>query len=89
MRQVLDDPMDAGAELRAELERRRRALAEVEEALRRWEEAVADTPLRDETEFSTISGREIRPVYTPLDRRDFDYARDRLDFEKRENPRWK
>jgi methylmalonyl-CoA mutase N-terminal domain/subunit len=76
MRQVLDDPMDAGAELKAELERRRRALAEVEEALRRWEASVADTPQRGDTDFSTVSGREIRPVYTPLDRQAFDYNRD-------------
>ena len=76
MRQVLDDPMDAGADLKAELERRRRALAEVEEALRRWEDSAASTPQRDETDFSTISGREIQPVYTPLDRQAFDYMRD-------------
>ncbi len=76
MRQVLDDPMDAGAELKAELERRRRALAEVEEALRQWEASAADTPQREDSDFSTVSGREIRPVYTPLDRQAFDYTRD-------------
>lgn len=76
MRQVLDDPMDGGAELRAEVESRRRDLADVEEALQRWEEAVADTPQRQDADFSTISGRELRPVYTPADRAGFDYVRD-------------
>jgi len=76
MRQVLDETMDAGAELRAELDSRRRALAEVEEALRLWEEAIAETPERAGAHFETISGREVRPVYTPVDRTGFDYGRD-------------
>ena len=76
MRQVLNDPMDAGAELRAEVESRRRDLADIEEALRLWEEAVADAPQRQDADFSTISGRELQPVYTPAGRAGFDYIRD-------------
>ncbi len=76
MRQVLDESMDAGAELRAEVESRRRALADVEEALRQWEKAIANTPQRQDTDFTTISGRELQPVYTPASRPGFDYARD-------------
>lgn len=76
MRQVVDEPMNAGAELRDELDNRRRALAEVEEALRRWEEATANTPQREGTDFETISGREIQRLYTPVDRTESDYLRD-------------
>ncbi len=76
MRQVLDEPMDAGAELRAEVEDRRHALADVEAALRQWEEAIASTPERQDSDFSTISGRELQPVYTPASRAGFDYLRD-------------
>ncbi|MDH3298150.1 MAG: methylmalonyl-CoA mutase family protein, partial [Gemmatimonadota bacterium] len=76
MPHVLDDPMDAGAELRAELERRRLALAEVEQALKRWEDGVANTAQRGEADFTSVSGREVRPVYTPLDLEGFDYLRD-------------
>jgi len=76
MRQAVDEPMNAGAELRAEIDSRRSALAEVEEALRRWEEATANTPQRENADFATISGREVQPVYSPVDRTDFDYTRD-------------
>ncbi len=76
MRQAVDEPMNAGAELRAEIDSRRSALAEVEEALRRWEEATANTPQRENADFETISGREVQPVYSPVDRTEFDYTRD-------------
>jgi len=37
------------------------------ERLAAWEEARSDTPVREDSAFSSISGREIRPIYTPLD----------------------
>ncbi|MFW6084735.1 MAG: methylmalonyl-CoA mutase family protein, partial [Gemmatimonadota bacterium] len=77
MHQIVEDLADSPGELRAEVERRRRELAELEAALRRWEEATAAVPRREDADFSTVSGREIDPLYTPLDVEDFDYL-DRL-----------
>ncbi|MGI9038420.1 MAG: acyl-CoA mutase large subunit family protein [Gemmatimonadota bacterium] len=76
MHHILDDPLDAGSELREEVQRRRRELAEVEAALRAWEESTAGTPTRQDTDFTTVSGREIEPVYTPASLPEFDYATD-------------
>jgi methylmalonyl-CoA mutase N-terminal domain/subunit len=76
MAHILDDPLDAGSDLRSEVERRRRGLAEVEAALRAWEETTAATPTRQDTDFTTVSGREIKPVYTPASLPEFDYADD-------------
>jgi methylmalonyl-CoA mutase N-terminal domain/subunit len=73
MRQIVDERPDAAAELRAEVERRRRELEQVEAALRRWEEAAEGIPKREDADFTTVSGREIRPLYSPADLPDFDY----------------
>mgnify|MGYP001043930135 CR=1 FL=1 len=54
------DLADALAEKQAEVERLKQQLA-------LWEEKYESTPTRD-THFTTISGREIEPLYTPLDR---------------------
>ena len=48
------------AEAEKELERLRQQLAE-------WEASYADTPERGAL-FTTVSGREVKPLYTPLDR---------------------
>jgi methylmalonyl-CoA mutase, N-terminal domain len=55
-------------DLETELRRKDRELAELRSRLAAWEEAAASTPVRDDAPFTTISGREIRPLYTPLDR---------------------
>jgi methylmalonyl-CoA mutase N-terminal domain/subunit len=55
------------AELAAELRAREEEVAELKARLEAWEAAVADTPKREEL-FTTISGREVKPLYTPLDR---------------------
>ena len=50
------------AEAEEELQRLREQLAE-------WEQSYADTPARDAL-FSTVSGQEVKPLYSPLDRAD-------------------
>ena len=62
-----DLPPTSSGDLAAEIERKDAELAELRERLRAWEEGAAATPSRDDG-FTTISGREIRPLYTPLDR---------------------
>ncbi len=49
------------AEKEEEIQRLRAELAE-------WEEAWRITPKREDTLFTSISGREIKPLYTPADR---------------------
>jgi len=41
-----------------------------------WEAVFNSTPKRDDTSFRTVSGRVIKPLYTPLDGPNLDYARD-------------
>ncbi|CAN5627765.1 methylmalonyl-CoA mutase family protein [soil metagenome] len=57
------DPDD----LAAEIERREAELDALRARLAAWEKASAGTPSRDDS-FTSISGREIRPLYTPVDR---------------------
>ena len=51
----------------------RSELAELKARLEEWREAYDATPKRDAA-FTTISGREVEPLYTPLDRADLDDA---------------
>jgi len=44
-------------------------LAELRRRLAEWQAMAARQPTRDETDFTTISGRELAPVYTVLDSR--------------------
>ena len=74
MSHVLD--RDTAEALQAEVERRRAELAELEDRLRSWTAGYEATPKRDDTDFTTVSGRPIRPLYTPLDTRNDDYLRD-------------
>ena len=55
-------------ELAKRLEEKEREIRELRERLARWEEAWEAVPKRDDTLFTSISGREIRPLYTPVDR---------------------
>jgi methylmalonyl-CoA mutase N-terminal domain/subunit len=73
MRQIVDERPDSAQELPADVERRRRELEQFEAALGRWEKAAGDIPKREEADFTTVSGREIRPLYSPADLPDFDY----------------
>ena len=63
-------------ELRREVEERKRELERLESALERWEERYESVPKRQDVDFTTVSGREVDPLYTPLDRRDEDYLED-------------
>jgi methylmalonyl-CoA mutase N-terminal domain/subunit len=55
------------SDLEGLVEARDREIAELRARLAEWEESYDDTPKRDEL-FSTISGREVQPLYTELDR---------------------
>jgi methylmalonyl-CoA mutase N-terminal domain/subunit len=57
------------SDLEGLVEARDREIAELRARLAEWEESYDDTPKRDEL-FSTISGREVQPLYTQLDRAD-------------------
>jgi methylmalonyl-CoA mutase N-terminal domain/subunit len=74
MSHVLD--RDTAEALQAEVERRKAELAELEHRLRSWTAGYEATPKRDDTDFTTVSGRPIGPLYTPLDTRDDEYLRD-------------
>ncbi|MFC1660216.1 methylmalonyl-CoA mutase [Gemmatimonadota bacterium] len=44
-----------------------RETRDLRERLTRWKEEWASLPKREDSLFSSISGREIQPIYTPLD----------------------
>src|SRR5690349_14839442 len=44
-----------------------RELEKLRGELAKWRALYAKQPLRDDTDFNTISGLELEPVYTPLD----------------------
>ena len=64
------------AELQREIERRQAELRQLEERLALWEAQYGDSPLRSDVEFTTVSGRAVQPLYSPLDTADDDYLRD-------------
>ena len=49
-----------GTELEREVERLRAEVAA-------WRALAAGLPVRDDAEFSSVSGREVEALYTPLD----------------------
>ena len=68
--------VESPEELEREVERRRKELERLEAELERWRERYGDVPKRDDTDFSTVSGRDVKPLYTPLDQQDLDYLED-------------
>ena len=74
MSSVLTD--EARERLEREIERRRAQLKELEERLEDWERKVASSPVREDSDFTTVSGRAVQPLYTPLDTADDDYLSD-------------
>ena len=54
-------------ELEATVERQAEELESLRRRLAEWEEAYAGTPQREDR-FDTVSGREVKPLYTSLDR---------------------
>ncbi len=76
MRSVLTDGAKAKQELEREIERRHEELRRLEERLGGWEEEYADSRLREDVDFTTVSGRPVKALYTPLDTADDEYLRD-------------
>ena len=74
MSHVIDK--ESAAELAAELERRRQELAELESRLATWQATASGTAKRTDTDFTSVSGRRVEALYTPLDTADDDYLRD-------------
>jgi len=59
------------SELAEKIAAKEAELRKLREELARWREAWEETPRRDAL-FTTVSGREVKPLYTPLDRADAD-----------------
>ena len=64
---TIESEVTAAAELERKLAERDGEVAALKKQLAEWEATFAATPTR-EGEFTTISGREIAPLYTALDR---------------------
>ncbi|HXE56564.1 MAG TPA: methylmalonyl-CoA mutase family protein [Gemmatimonadales bacterium] len=61
------DPTLTERSLAERLAEREKELERLREELRRWRERYGTMPLREDADFSTVSGRQVEPVYTPLD----------------------
>ncbi|MFQ5679360.1 MAG: methylmalonyl-CoA mutase [Gemmatimonadota bacterium] len=55
------------AQLERELELQRQELERLREELAGWEERYGQVAQRDDSTFTTVSGRPVKPLYTPLD----------------------
>ena len=42
-------------------------LEQLREEVRRWREKMSQLPVRTDSDFTSVSGRSVEPVYTPLD----------------------
>jgi methylmalonyl-CoA mutase N-terminal domain/subunit len=49
------------------LETQERELEELRAELRAWREQIAKLPMREDVDFTSVSGRNVEPVYTALD----------------------
>ncbi len=65
----------SAAELAELVRAREEELADLRARLAGWEAAYRGIPERDEL-FTTVSGREVKPLYTPLDRAGEAYEKD-------------
>ncbi|MBI4512914.1 MAG: methylmalonyl-CoA mutase family protein [Gemmatimonadetes bacterium] len=59
-----------------ELQQKEREVAELRRRLREWERKFGAAEKRDDILFTTISGRPVKPLYTPLDIEGLDYEHD-------------
>ncbi len=64
----IDQELLAPSELAETIRRKEKELEELRERLATWTEKYEALPQRDDTLFTSISGREIEPLYTALDR---------------------
>jgi methylmalonyl-CoA mutase N-terminal domain/subunit len=55
--------------LHQRLEAQARELAELRAEVQAWRELVGRMPVRDDVDFTSLSGLDVQPVYTPLDLR--------------------
>jgi methylmalonyl-CoA mutase N-terminal domain/subunit len=58
---------EPNAEVAARLAAQERELVRLREEVERWRRAAGAQPVRDDVEFTSVSGRAVEPVYTPLD----------------------
>ena len=56
-----------GADLALRLAERERELADLRREVEAWRKEFGRLPLRDDADFTSISGRTVEPVYTPVD----------------------
>jgi methylmalonyl-CoA mutase, N-terminal domain len=54
-------------EVAARLAAQERELVRLREEVERWRRAAGAQPVRTDVEFTSVSGRAVEPVYTPLD----------------------
>jgi methylmalonyl-CoA mutase N-terminal domain/subunit len=66
---TLRPPESAPGDVEARLAEQARQLAELRAEVQAWRELVGRMPVREDAEFSTLSGVDVDPVYTPLDLR--------------------
>ena len=52
---------------RAQLAAKERELAALRSEVAAWRARFGKLPMRDDTDFTSVSGRAVEPVYTPLD----------------------
>ncbi len=57
----------AAADLATKLAERERELAELKREVEQWRAEFGRLPLRTDGDFTSISGRSVEPVYTPVD----------------------
>ena len=62
-------PRPIDADLEARLAAQARELADLRAEVLAWRELVGRMPVRDDVDFSSLSGLEVQPTYTPLDLR--------------------
>jgi methylmalonyl-CoA mutase N-terminal domain/subunit len=56
-------------EVRERLEAQAQELTELRAEVQAWRELVGRMPVREDVEFTSLSGLDVQPVYTPLDLR--------------------
>ena len=64
---VTDRKAPTPDELRARLEDQEKELQDLRARLAEWEGAWSRVPKRTDTLFTSLSGRDVEPLYTPLD----------------------
>ncbi len=71
---TVSKPDPASSSLEERLAAQARELDQLRAEVAAWRERAAALPRREDTDFTTISGRSVAPVYTPLDVRGDQFA---------------